>query len=390
MTLITMANPTFFPLQKGNRIADGAKEGDYQKINSGSVKVIFKKIASDGNGGLKLDPKRVTYLSETFLGRRELSGEAETARDIQSTLRRIRVVGESNIQTDMQVKEDIPGVDNAIDAPAAVGDLDGYIKKPELSLDTRLSLGLQVIKGMHNMQKAGYVTGDAKLENILVFETDAGPIARISDFGKARKLAEEGVSLVDGNPRFTAPEGVLTRKGEVFSTGLMLLRILEEGIDPEQCKKLQVGKRRGVEALLLRQGRPNKKGVSGQIAFVKKYMVAKTTGNISLDQGKSEEEAIHRHIDNLSSSFFNSPNTDSPKGRALLSIFELIKDMTQDDPAKRPTMEEVEKRYTAALDKAAPEEESEYVLPETLASEGTPTSPVSTKLTSLIVNDYFS
>ena len=343
--------PILFPRQKNGKIAKEAKEGDYQQINNGAIKIIYKKVIRDEHGELKLDFKRVVYLSGTRMGRRELRGEKTKSRTIHEKVQpQIGKTTESHIQTDMAFVK-IPGVQTAIEAPAAIGDLDEFIKRP-LSIDTRLDLGFQVVKGMHNMQKAGFVTGDAKLENILVFEIEPGKfVVRISDFGKARTLAEESISFVDGNPRFTSPEGVLTRKGEVFSTGLMLLRILEEGIDPKLCEKYQLGKRRGIEGLLLKKGRKNKKGVTGQLAFLGKYLIAKTSGHLFLGQAKNEETIIHDHIDALSSKFFLTPNLDNPKDRALLNIFALIKDMTQADPSKRPTMEEVENRYRAALQK---------------------------------------
>jgi hypothetical protein len=385
----TSTAPTLFPKQEGGKIARGAKAGDYQQINNGAVKVIYKKIINDGHGKLKLDPDHVVYLSETILGRHELRGEKQTATTIREKVQpKIGRTTESYIQTDMEFIT-IPGVQVAIEAPAAVGDLDGYIKRT-LPLETRLNLGMQVIKGMHNMQKAGYVTGDAKLENILVFERENGkPIARISDFGKARTLTEGSISLVDGNPRFTSPEGVLTRQGEVFSTGLMLLRTLEEGIDPKRCEKCQVGKRRGVEGLLLKEGRKNKKGISGQLAYVGKYSIAKSSGHLFLGHAKSEESAIHAHIDALSSSLFFGPYQENSKDAALMEILNLIKDMTRADPEKRPTMAEAERRYQAALQKASSEQEDSPVPDKIVFQDDDTDTSTSEVFSPVLRDDYF-
>ncbi len=339
--------PKFFPKQSGNKIAKGAQAGDFQKINSGAVKTIYAKIVANQEGALEVDSTRVLYMSNTLLGRMELNEEVEKADEIRKILKKKIGTAESHIQTDLVRKGE------AVEAPKAIGDLDDYIKKSNLSLSDRIDIAYQVVLGMQNMQKAGYVTGDAKLENILVFREKGRIIVRISDFGKARELAENGISYVNGNPRFTSPEGVLSYKGEVFSTALMILRILEESLDPALCRKLTVAikkgastiERRGVEGLLLRNGRKNKKGIAGQLGYLGRYAIDKMTSILSLKQAKQEENILHRHIDALCNRYFTKSFADTPKNRTVLHLFALLKDMTRADPNKRPSMEEVQSRY---------------------------------------------
>lgn len=346
-------SPKLFPKQKEGSIAPGAKLGDYQQINAGAVKIIYKKIVQDSESGkLTLDPARVLYVAGSCLGRIELNEEVATAQDIEAALKRISSdSSELHVQTDFQIREDGLGVD----APAAIGDLEDCIRDESLSLEMRLDLAYQVIVGMHNMQKAGYVTGDPKPENILVFKTSDGRlIARISDFGKARKLGKDDFGIDIGNPRFAAPEGVLSYQGEVFSTALMVLRILEEGLHPQKCKRLQVNindkVRRGVEGLLLRKGRSDKVGVLDRAAITCDFVSAKLCGSSLADRAQREERTIHHHIRRVSHHHFRG-NSAQPIDKALIDIFGLLKQMTRADPKDRPSMEEVEKRYKGIMDK---------------------------------------
>lgn len=349
--------PRFFSKQE--KIAKEAKPGDYQQIDAGAVKVVYRRIlAEDDTGVLYLDPKRVVYVSESILGRMELQGEVATALDIRTSLYRERarqqgkgakVAYESHIQTQLK---SLP--DGSVEAPAAIGNLDKYVRRP-LTLKKRLILCQQVILGMRNMQKAGYVTGDAKLENILVFNENGRIIIRLSDFGKAIRLSEGSVALMKGNGRFAASEGLLTREAEVFSTALMLIRILEEKLTPEGCEKYKVDtdsghSRRGIEGRLLQEGRKNKKGVVGSLDFFKKYVIAKLTGGTSSSRADLEERVIHQHIDELSKAYFlEYSGEDESKDEAFLEIFSLLKDMTRANPSDRPSLETVNKLFYKAI-----------------------------------------
>src|SRR5277367_3738898 len=146
--------PQFFPKQSGNKIAKGAQVGDFQQINAGAVKTIYAKIVQNRKGVLEFDASRVLYMSNTLLGRMELDEEVEKAEEIGRVLRKKLGPVESHIQTDLLRKGN-----GAVEAPKAVGDLDDYIKKSDLSLSDRIDIAYQVVQGMHNMQKAGYVTG---------------------------------------------------------------------------------------------------------------------------------------------------------------------------------------------------------------------------------------
>lgn len=396
--------PVFFEKQEG--IAPKAQEGDFQKIGNGAVKQVFKKIISDESGTLRLDPERVLYVSDAYLDWREIVGEVETAQDISQSLEKVSPGSkdrESHIQTDLVILQG----QRAVSAPAAIGNLDDFIKREDIPLKTRLNIAFQVIKGMHNMQKAGYVTGDAKLENILVFEKDGHIIVRVSDFGKARKLESGSVSLVNGNPRFTGPENILTRESEVFSTGLMLLRVMEEGLNPDLCAQVampdrrarEVHDRRGIEGVLIQKGRKTRKGVTGQMAYTGSYALAKTTSPtaVSLKQAQREQNIIHRHIDTLSSNYFFAPHLEENSSFALLQVFQLIKDMTHASPEKRPSMAEAEQRFekimtTMEAPAIASRPPDTIVVQETLSKDAILEKSIMKKTPSSqpIFMDYFS
>lgn len=367
MTL-TATQPVRFlpkpPKGSGSRIAAGAKVGDLQEIANGKIKCVYMRVIADAAGHLALQKSEVFY-KVSRSGQKEMTGEIRKAREIQENL--------SGRRADSSSSEDLSDTesttpseesfvatnltqrpDGLVRALGAEGDLDGYVRK-DLPFDTRLDLGDHVVRGMHNLQRAGFVSGDAKLENVLVFIDEQGnPIARISDFGKARKLAEGKVSLADGNPRFVAPEGFTSREGEIFSTGLMILRVLEEGLRPDLADDLETKNRRGVEGLLLLEGRANKKGVLDLLAIVVNYIFARLFGHVSIDT--TEEKVIHAHIDTVFDEHaFNMTLIGGGDGHSLAKLGglrlmkALLKDMTSADPTKRPSMEAVEKRYTAAM-----------------------------------------
>lgn len=349
---IQTRQPIFFPKQSGNKIAKGAQVGDFQQINSGAVKTIYAKVVPSSDSTLAFDPTRVLYVSTSFLGRAELHDEVEKAHEIRRILRKKIGAVESHVQTDLVRKDN-----GSVEAPKAVGDLDSYIKRNDLTLEQRIDIAYQVVQGMHNMQKAGYVTGDAKLENILVFHENGRIVVRLSDFGKARPLDAGETSYVNGNPRFTSPEGILSYKGEVFSTALMILRVLEEILDPALCRELTVTikkenstiERRGVEGLLLRNGRKNKKGITGQLAYFGAYVVDTFTPFLSLKQAKQEEKLLRGHIDALSDKYFEKTSLDTSKDRLILNLMRLLKDMARADPKKRPSMKEVKQRFQKSI-----------------------------------------
>ena len=235
---------------------------------------------------------------------------------------------------------------------AEKSNLNDYLNSTYLPLDTCLELGSHLIQGLGNLHSAGYLSNDLKPENILVFNEQNKPVAKISDFGKAAYVGDhiDTVVFASGNGRFVAPEKVSTKKGEVFSMALIMLRVFEEHFHPDLCDDLASTNKNGkggIEGLLLLNGRSYHKGISGRVIALIKYLAAKIFGHVSLSQGKREEKIIHAHIQRVFSS--RAYRLDPKVNEAIAKLRDLLIDMTKASPKDRPSTEEAKERYLAAM-----------------------------------------
>ena len=116
---------------------------------------------------------------------------------------------------------------NLLQMRKADGDLEKAVLH-NLSIDDRLKMCEQIVSGLSALHSIGYVHGDLKPENVLFFSSkNDGVHVEISDFGKAASIRPDEKKLYKGNPRFTAPEDVLSQKAEEYTAGLLLIRVLE-------------------------------------------------------------------------------------------------------------------------------------------------------------------
>lgn len=111
----------------------------------------------------------------------------------------------------------------------ADGDLEALLKNPEWYTPADLiDIMSQVLSGMRDLHEAGYTHGDLKPENVLVTFKDGKWHVKISDFGKAKPLGAGANEAYMGNTRFAPPENRLSFPGDVYGTGIKLIRILEQ------------------------------------------------------------------------------------------------------------------------------------------------------------------
>jgi len=104
------------------------------------------------------------------------------------------------------------------------------------ALDPRRALSLLCVAAdvLTVVHRAGLLHGDVKPENIIV--RPGGDVAFV-DLGLATALREGGAELIGWTPRYAAPE--LTRgeplavQAEVYSLGVMLRELLDEGADAD-------------------------------------------------------------------------------------------------------------------------------------------------------------
>lgn len=106
---------------------------------------------------------------------------------------------------------------------------------PELSLEHRIRLLIQVAEGLHAAHREGLLHRDVKPANVLVEEGADGALsALVSDFGIATDLADAAdvASLEAGTPQFIAPERLLSstatydRRSDVYRLGVTIFQVL--------------------------------------------------------------------------------------------------------------------------------------------------------------------
>lgn len=126
-------------------------------------------------------------------------------------------------------------------APLAENNLENAIRERQYGWKESSALAGHLIQGFRSLHDGGYIHGDPKLDNILLYKTKEGMLeARLGDWGKARKMADDEVGIHLGNRRHMPPERLCSKKGEVFGVGMMLVRLLEEELLQDQKVKMLI------------------------------------------------------------------------------------------------------------------------------------------------------
>ena len=365
----------------------------YKKINQGAAKAVFALV--DTTTGFE-DPTKIIYQPIKQSKARELRLEAEASQGIKIFWSRVvkqLFSDQEDLSQYLVVMQKSKEVENATGKESyetqralGKGAIDKYLADPSTNIryaDTK-QLARDVLAGMTALHRAGKVHGDLKPDNILIFkeklQDDHGKkgeeryLARVSDYGKMRSATDDGVYMHTGNPRFAAPEGVLSKKGEVYSTALIMLSILEaenlEKVAPSQSEKIETPSRFGKFChVLSRQfgfSKPERRGIEkhlmdspdcpqkevtsipGKVTVYGRGGIAayvKTPSPASLEPAqKSVHDYIDKQIEALKSKGYDHVQ--------LNGIGNLLKKMTFSKPSLRPTMEEALKEYTEILRKS--------------------------------------
>jgi serine/threonine protein kinase len=258
--------------------------------------------------------------------------------------------GGDNIAFDLNELDKNEWVDEkyTISTSKAKGDMEAEIRK-EKPFSERVRLSLQFVNGMRALHQSGHVCGDIKPENILYFEN--GDL-KISDFGKTKKLGKDETMIHSGNPRYAPPEGRISQLGEVYSSGLVIIRLIEEEflLDKENMlmdnnlEKMDLDfkeidkRRRGVERFLIaNKNCPQKETTSflGQINFVIKQIKLWYNPSNTGDLEKAEKDLGH-YIDCLKNKLLDKYANETD---AINELGKLLKDMTLSDSKSRPSMQ---------------------------------------------------
>ncbi len=113
------------------------------------------------------------------------------------------------------------------------GNLRHLMSTTTLSLEQKLTLIQDVLKGLEYAHDQGIVHCDIKPENILIEVHQHRYIARIGDFGIARirhSIAKAGTPSYTGSPAYMAPEryyGEFSSRADLYAVGIILFELLE-------------------------------------------------------------------------------------------------------------------------------------------------------------------
>jgi len=107
-------------------------------------------------------------------------------------------------------------------------------------IDQAIALITQVVDGLAYAHDHGIIHGDLKPANVLVTPTK---IAKITDFGIARRIGEQSSKGLAGSPRYMAPEyiahRIMTPAADQFAAGIMLYQLLT-GKHPVTGKSMEL------------------------------------------------------------------------------------------------------------------------------------------------------
>ena len=254
----------------------------------------------------------------------------------------------------------------AVVAKMAQNNLENVVRQNSHEFPAKGNLVMQLMKGFRELHAAGYVHGDIKLENILVYSFEGNPIIKIADWGKCKKLDDTQIGLHTGNLRHMAPERLSSQKGEVFGVALMVIRMLEEEfltasstqmlISPEEIDAVKEQRlrdeinpakcRKGIERYLsISKGCPEED--ANPIDMVPHIF----DSFLSLFQENPKNIDVHldRYLNTLQLRLEKKyGNTDEEKA-GIQDLMALLQAMTRSEKAVRITMEEAVPRLEACL-----------------------------------------
>ena len=274
-----------------------ALEEDYRFLGSGKEKQVYEFTST--KVGINPQPGR----------EKDLRKEYEKVERIYNSLPEERKEQQKNLALDMM---EVKKGKFHYAAAKCEKDLTDLLSE-EIKLDAAYQLGSDILTGMADLHEAGFVHGDMKSDNIFLYKKGSTLLAKVGDFGKAQRLGEAEQTVMLGNAAHSPPEQRLSRASDVYGTGLLLIRLLEAG--------LEIPSEERIENIL-----PKK---TDAFTIFSRVIATATSGKIST---VSREAEIHLRIGQLN---------------VLENMKKLLKEMTSDNPAQRPTMAEALERYKA-------------------------------------------
>ena len=253
----------------------------------------------------------------------------------------------------------------------AAGDLESFIMrappaneqskpmentKQTLEINQRTKLVKDYLNGLKALHSVGYAYGDIKPENSLVYQDSEGNLSlKIADFGKSRKVDDKN-GAYRGNLRFAPPEVALSKKGDVYSSAIVMIRALEEGLQDRDKPLFNLAesrkeasaltKRRGIEKLMVEHpafvGLDETSLQSKLLKRLPRQLYLKLRG-VPERVKQEQQKVLHVYIDNLCERLEGDKTITKNQKKQL---GELLKSMVETNPKERPDMGKVVDDFT--------------------------------------------
>lgn len=357
-------------------VAMNAMGKEFVEIKRGATKLIYVERSKISPSGI-FNAEQVYLVPLTAKTRAEFRDEAGKINKIKEKLtnpKRATYDPESAAYLDLErrvlrEKELIQG-EHTLTSGYASGDFEEMLLKESTSKETRIALGGHMLAGLAGLHKSGYVHGDFKPENCLIFKISEGKyILKLSDFGKAKAIAGKKSEEYIGNTRFAPPEGKLSPKSDVYGAAMSLIRNFEEPLGEEGTPLIEIPPHekdmpadkelRGIERYVIENkafladnpsASTNKNKDMGYLersnrTFTKMRRRMRM-GRLSVAEQDRQTQAMHGYIDALTQKL--KTHADPTKQLSEIQatrLGELLKKMTATDPGKRLSAEDASKEY---------------------------------------------
>lgn len=329
----------------------------FKKIAKGALKIVWvplSHVAAAGTDVMKsvyYTPVDSWWKSST----EELRKEVKKMKDIQAEVDKRRGAGK---HLALKAEEQDPwnriNGRYTVKTQKAEGCFEKRISHPDTSLEDRIRFGGHLLEGLSDLHEAGYVHGDMKPENCLIYQENGAPILKISDFGKAKKKKEDdSPQSYSGNTRFAPPEGKLSTKSDVYGAAISLIRNFEEmfigktgqsllKIDPTDRDMDAPSDLRGIDKFIVEHkafpAYPRGAASSWWTKLKRRIMMKFRSSN----EKAAQTAAMHRYIDALGTNLRLDVDTTT-------ALCNLLKRMTETDPEKRISAKDAANEYKRIL-----------------------------------------
>ncbi len=337
---------------------------DVEQINQGAVKIVWAIKKSDlppsGQDSLSADQSKNAYYTPVYsflkTNEKELKREFETMKEIKKELEKkglsiaYLAVNAEEVPEELKIKGEYTLKVNLADG----GNFEDKLRD-NTPLQEKIALGGHLLAGLAALHETGRAYGDIKPENFMIY----GNTLKIGDFGKTVKV-EDGTTNYKGNTRYAPPEGVLSKKGDVYGAALVLIRMFEESYL----------KSKGVNSLVeLKSDHPNfDKQAKDSIRGIEKLTVEHkafpasnpgysvqgmmrrlTMSSRPVKEREEQSKAVATYIGYLQFYLLNAKtlklDAKTLKLDQIEKLVDLLKAMTTDDMNKRISMAEASRLY---------------------------------------------